>query len=317
MSDEPDAKDDASKGEAPKDDAPESETSKGDTSKDDAPKSDATKSDATKSDATKSDAPKDDATPSKPSKDSGTSRVISLLGSEDETQWVRRKIAVFKRLEPSDTRSPGSFVIEESPYIEASLVELRVPKATHTELVALAKKRRDTLSITKGLLQSYDPAGWLVAGGGGGLVGVWLDYLPFAFLWPLVGVVAAGIAVGVATRMAHARAEKEADTRWTASPERKEHDALAKELAEAWARAQATLKRETGYHTDIRVAEGSVDPMRVASIDPRPYSADPPLFDPDDFLPSEEAGSVRYELVHATGEVVTRAIEGTNDFEET
>ena len=28
------------------------------------------------------------------------------------------------------------------------------------------------------------------AAGGGGLVGVWLDYIPHAFLWALVGVVA-------------------------------------------------------------------------------------------------------------------------------
>ena len=248
--------------------------------------------------------------------EAATDRVISLLGDDRETSWVRRKMVVFRRLEPDDVRTAGSHVVEESPYLEARLVELRVPRKVHREMVALAKKRSDTLSITSGLLRSYEPAGWLVAGGGGGLVGVWLDYMPFAFLWPLVGVVVLGVAVGFATRLARNNAEKEADRRWSGSPDKKDHDALAKELAEAWAAAQANLKRESGFHTVIRVAEGSVDPLRLASIDPRPYSADPPVFDPDDFLPSEEAGAVRYELVHATGEVVTRALEGTSDFAE-
>ena len=245
-----------------------------------------------------------------------TDRVISLIGGDDETTWVRRKMVVFRRLEPDDVRTAGSFVVEESPYLEARLVELRIPKKTHREMVALAKKRRDTLSIASGLMRSYEPAGWLLAGAGGGLVGVWLDYLPFAFLWPLVGVLIAGVGVGIATRFGRTNAEAEADRRWGASPDKKEHDALARELAESWAAAQASLKRESGFHTVIRVAEGSVDPLRLASIDPRPYAADPPLFDPDDFLPSEESGAVRYELVHATGEVVTRALEGTSDFAE-
>ena len=245
-----------------------------------------------------------------------SSRVISLLGGTDVKAWVRRKIVVFRRLEPSDTRTPGSLTVEESPYLEANVLELRIPRETHDELRTLFAKRREALSITQGLLRSYDPAGWLLAAGGGGLVGVWLDYLPFAFLWPLVATAVIGVAVGVATRFAHGAAEKEADVRWKASPSRAEHDSLAKELAEAWASAQATLKRETGFHTVIRVAEGSVDPLRLASIDPRPYAADPPIFDPDDFLPSENGGAIRYEQVHATGEVVTRALEGTNDFKE-
>ncbi len=271
-------------------------------------------------DAATEDAPAKDA-PAKgandePAEAASPSRVITLLGDADISEWVRRKVVVFRRLEPSDTRTPGSLVLEESPYLEANVVELRIPKKTHEELRTLFAKRREALSITQGLFRSYDPAGWLVAGGGGGLVGVWLDYLPFAFLWPLVATCAIGVGVGVATRMARGTAEREADARWKASPAKSEHDALAKELAEAWASAQATLKRETGFHTVIRVAEGSVDPLRLASIDPRPYSADPPIFDPDDFLPSEDAGAIRYEQVHATGEVVTRALDGTNDFKE-
>ncbi|MBN8613695.1 MAG: hypothetical protein J0L92_24075 [Deltaproteobacteria bacterium] len=282
--------------------------------------SDASEADTT-SDAEGDETKAVEATPEQETKadvvaSASTDRVISLIGGDDETTWVRRKMVVFRRLEPDDVRTAGSFVVEESPYLEARLVELRIPKKTHREMVALAKKRRDTLSIASGLMRSYEPAGWLLAGAGGGLVGVWLDYLPFAFLWPLVGVLIAGVGVGVATRFGRTNAEAEADRRWGASPDKKDHDALARELAESWAAAQASLKRESGFHTVIRVAEGSVDPLRLASIDPRPYAADPPLFDPDDFLPSEESGAVRYELVHATGEVVTRALEGTSDFAE-
>jgi len=255
------------------------------------------------------------AEPEKPDA-SSTDRVIRLLGDDSETAWVRRKIVVFRRLEPSDERSPGSLPLEESPYMEGKLVELAVSKNAHDEMTRLAKKRAEALSITTGLFRSYDPAGWLVAGGGGGLFGLWLDYLPRAFLWPLVGVTAVGVVVGFATKMARGSAEKEAERRWRESPDRKEYDAVAKDLSETWARAQATLKRETGFHTVIRVAEGSVDPLRLASIDPRPYSADPPMFDPDDFLPSEDGGAVRYEHAHATGEVVTQALEGTQDLAE-
>jgi hypothetical protein len=242
--------------------------------------------------------------------------VIRLLGDDRESAWVRRKIVVFRRLEPDDVRSPGSHVLDESPYLEARLVELAIPKRVHDELKDLAAKRRAALVTTGGLFRSYDPAGWLVAAGGGGLFGVWFDFLPRAFAWGLLGVLVAGVALGFFTRAARARAEKEADARWRGSPDKKAHDALAKELAEAWARAQATLKRETGFHTVIRVAEGSADPMRLASIDPRPYAADPPTFDPDDFLPTEDAGAVRYEQVHATGEVITQALAGTADFAE-
>lgn len=247
---------------------------------------------------------------------SSTDRVLRLLGDDADTAWVRRKIVVFRRLEPDDVRSAGSYVLDESPYLEARLVELAIPKRVHDEMKDLAAKRRAALVTTEGLFRSYDPAGWLVATGGGGLFGVWFDFLPHAFTWGLVGVLAVGVVLGLVTRSARARAEKDAEARWGSSPYKKDYDLLAKDIAEAWARAQATLKRETGFHTVIRVAEGSADPMRLASIDPRPYAADPPTFDPDDFLPTEGSGAVRYEQVHATGEVVTQALAGTQDLAE-
>ncbi len=241
---------------------------------------------------------------------------IVLLDEDGTTAWVRRKIAVFRRLEPMDARRVGTFAVPESPFLEVATVEVRMPKKAHAELVLLGEKRRRMLQAGTGLFTSYDPAGWLIAGGGGGLVGVWLDYLPRALFWPLVGAIALGVLVGLVTRHLRARVEERAARAWDASPEREEHDALARTLSKEWGRAQARLQRESGYHGLIRVAEGSVEPLRLASIDPRPYEADPPYFDPDDFLPSEAAGAVRYEQVRASGEIVTRALDGTSDFRE-
>lgn len=244
------------------------------------------------------------------------SETIALLDDEADGPRVRRKIAVFRRLEPMDERRAGTYLLPESPYLEAAVVELTVPKKTHGELVALAAKRRATLAPAARFIASYDPAGWLFAAGGGGLVGVWLDYLPHALFWPLLVCTILGVVVGFATRTVRTRSEARAAAAWEQSPERGEHDRLAAALAKGWARASAELLRERGYHTVIRVAEGAVEPLRLASIDPRPMESEPAYFDPDDLLPSEAAGLVRYEQVRASGEVITRAIEGTSDFRE-
>jgi hypothetical protein len=65
----------------------------------------------------------------------------------------------------------------------------------------------------------------------------------------------------------------------------------------------------------VRVAEGSDDPLRLASVDPRGFISIPPSFDPEDFLPTD-GGGVRYEAVHTQGEVVTRLCEGDRDLPE-
>jgi hypothetical protein len=246
-------------------------------------------------------------------------RVIRLLADATDASFVRRKVVVFRRLEPGDVRSEGSHKLEESPYLEARVLELAVPKRIHEEMVALDKKKREALSVATGYFRSYDPAGVLLATGGTGLFGIWLDYLPSAFWMPFAAIMLFGVAVGVWTKRASQLGIAEAAKRWTESADRKSYDLLAKDISEAWTRVANTIRREDGFYTDLRVAEGSADPVRLASIDPRPYTSEPPAFDPDDFLPSVATGDdcpVRYEHVHATGEVITKSIEGSRDFAE-
>lgn len=248
-----------------------------------------------------------------------SSRVIRLLSDATDTVWVRRKIVVFRRLEPGDVRSEGSHVLEESPYLEARLLELALPKRIHDEMVALDQKRREIKAVATGYFRSYDPAGVLFASGGTGLFGAIFDYLPKFFFYPSIALMVLGVIVGFLTKRASNLGIAEGEKRWNESADRKAYNDVAKDISEAWIRAANTIRREDGFYTDLRVAEGSADPVRIASLDPRPYTSDPPAFDPDDFLPSVATGDdcpVRYEQVHATGEVITKSVEGSKDFAE-
>jgi hypothetical protein len=118
--------------------------------------------------------------------------------------------------------------------------------------------------------------------------------------------------LGFVTRVRKRGGEVAAEERWKALPEHKEYESLARELSDAWITFANDIKKDPGYHVELRVAEGSDDPLRLASIDPRGFIAVPRTFDPEDFLPTEGAG-VRYEVVHAMGEVVTRLLEGVKD----
>ena len=248
-----------------------------------------------------------------------SSRVVRLLSDVADTAWVRRKIVVFRRLEPSDVRTEGSHVLEESPYLEARLLELALPKRIHDEMVALDQKRREVKAVATGYFRSYDPAGVLFASGGTGLFGAIFDYLPQLFFYPSIALMVLGVIVGFLTKRASNLGIAEGEKRWNESAHRKAYNEVAKDISEAWIRAANTIRREDGFYTDLRVAEGSADPVRIASLDPRPYTSEPPSFDPDDFLPSVATGDdcpVRYEQVHATGEVITKSVEGSKDFAE-
>ena len=248
-----------------------------------------------------------------------SSRVVRLLSDVADTAWVRRKIVVFRRLEPSDVRTEGSHVLEESPYLEARLLELALPKRIHDEMVALDQKRREVKAVATGYFRSYDPAGVLFASGGTGLFGAIFDYLPQFFFYPSIALMVLGVIVGFLTKRASNLGIAEGEKRWNESAYRKAYNEVAKDISEAWIRAANTIRREDGFYTDLRVAEGSADPVRIASLDPRPYTSEPPSFDPDDFLPSVATGDdcpVRYEQVHATGEVITKSVEGSKDFAE-
>ncbi|MDW8245939.1 MAG: hypothetical protein RMJ84_05130 [Sandaracinaceae bacterium] len=242
--------------------------------------------------------------------------VITLFEKEGDGVWIRRKIAVFRRLEPGDERTIGAYPLPESPYLEALVVELRLPKTVHERMKHLAARHRAIATLQPSLIRSYDPAGWLITAGGGGAIGVWLDYLPSDWLFPLLGVGLLGVVVGVLTREAYRRAEREAKQRWETSPEFKEYDSLARALVSEWVEATGKIKREIGFHTEIRVGEGSVEPLRLASIDTRMLESEHPLFDPEDFLPTEQGGAVRYEVIYPNGRLVTRPLLGTSDVQE-
>jgi hypothetical protein len=227
-------------------------------------------------------------------------------------ELVRRKVVVFHRLEPGDSPTMGFHPLRESPYLEGKIVEIALGKAVHDDMVRLSKAREAALGNPGGLFASYDLAGMLISGAGGGLFGVWLDYLPIEATPYLLGALAMGTVLGFVTRVRRRAAELAAMERWKAAPEQKEFESLARELSEKWIAFSLDVKKELGCHTEVRVAEGSDDPLRLASIDPRGFVSIPPTFDPEDFLPTEGVG-VRYEAVHAQGEVVTRLCEGDRD----
>ena len=224
---------------------------------------------------------------------------------------VRRRVVVWRRLEPGDVRTPGSIDVPESPFLEAKVVEIAVPAAVHAEMVRLAAARASATALAKVPLIDYEPAGVLIAAAGGMAVGAWLEYLrPASWFFPAAAVIfVVGVIVATIAKRRRAVVEAEAAARWERAPEKEEHDALARELAQGWLRFAQDLKRDTGFHVEIRVAEGSSDPVRLASIDPRLMDG-AKGFDPEDWLPTE-GGGVRYEALHAGGEIATRLMPGT------
>jgi hypothetical protein len=229
---------------------------------------------------------------------------------------VRRRIVVWRRLEPGDRGTPGARPVPESPFLEAKILEIGIPRAVHEDMKRLAAARARATAIPSTVLTDYEPAGILIAGAGGIMVGVWLEYLEPGRIFLAIGAVL--LAIGVVTAMIakrrRRRAEAVAAARWAAAPERSEYESLAHDLANGWEDLVQSLKRDSGFHTEIRVAEGSDDPLRLASIDPRPL-AKAQGFDPEDWLPTE-GGGVRYEAVHAAGEIATRLMTGVDDVAE-
>lgn len=228
---------------------------------------------------------------------------------------LRRRIVVWRRLEPGDVRTPGSLAVPESPFLEAKVLDIAIPLELHERMKSLAEARARATAIPRSPLLEYEPAGVLISGAGGIGVGVWLDYLRPAevFQWIALGALIAGLALAVIAKVRRRSAEAKAASRWSAASERKEHEEVSRELAESWIRFSQNLKRDTGFHTEIRVAEGSSDPLRLASIDPRPMTQG--SMDPEDFLPTE-GGGVRYEALHAAGEIVSRLLPGAHELAE-
>jgi hypothetical protein len=230
---------------------------------------------------------------------------------------VRRKILVFRRLEPGDIRTPGSHALPHSPYLEAKVLDVALSKGFFDDMVRVEQKRAEVLGTGEGsLLHRFDLPGIVIAGAGAALVGTTMGYAPVAMRPILIGVLVAGVVFAFVTRALKLRADAEAQAKWKALPEHKEHERLARELAEAWVRFTAQVKREhDGFHTELRVGEGSTAPQRLCAIDPRGFQATPPTFDSQDWLPTV-GGGVRYEEVDVMGELVTRGLEGVDDWAE-
>jgi hypothetical protein len=245
----------------------------------------------------------------------GTLQQVRCLVEGTENPEVRRKLVVFRRLEPGDVRSPGSHVLPHSPYLEAKLVEVGLSQTVHDDMVRVDKKRRETLTAGRSLLHTFDIPGMLLGASGGGIAGTYLGYMPHfmrPYLWVLFG---AGVVMALVTRVLRQRAELEAVSAWKATGEFKEYERLGRELSEGWTRFGLQVKRELDFHVLLRVGEGSTEPQRLCSIDPRGFEASPPTFDPEDWLPTE-GGGVRYEEVDVMGELVTRGLDGVDDVGE-
>jgi hypothetical protein len=189
-------------------------------------------------------------------------------------------------------------------------VDIEVPESIHEKMTRLAGTKSKALEIPRSPLLEYEPAGIMISAAGGIAVGVWLEYLrpqsEFLLIAACLGIL--GIILAVTTKRRRIAAEAAASARWALADEKTEYEALAREVMDGWQYFARTLRKETGFHVEIRVAEGSRNPMRLASIDPRPMEG-ALGFDPEDFLPTE-GGGVRYEAVHAAGVVGTRLMPG-------
>jgi hypothetical protein len=235
---------------------------------------------------------------------------------DGEAPFVRRRIVVWRRLEPGDVRTPGSVNVPESPFLEAKVVDIALPRAVHDEMKRLASVKASTTAIPKSPLLEYEPAGVLISAAGGIGIGVWLEYLrPIEVFQPIAiaaGILGVGLALVAKSR--RRKAENEAAERWRNAPEREDYERMARDLAAGWARFVHAIK-ERGFHTEIRVAEGSNDPLRLASLDPRPFQG-AQGFDPEDWLPTEGEAGVRYEVIHVGGEIATRLLPGSVEYRE-
>lgn len=229
---------------------------------------------------------------------------------------VRRRIVVWRRLEPGDVRTQGSLDVPESPFLEAKVVDIAIPRALHEEMKTLATAHAKATSLSSSPLLEYEPAGLLLSAAGGIGVDVWLDYLrPVeVFQWIALGCLVVGTALGMYAKQRRRAEEARATARWASAPERSDHEKLSRDIGHAWLRFTQALKKDSGFHTDVRVAEGSNDPLRLASIDPRLIQT-ARGFDPEDWMPTE-GGGVRYEALHAAGEIVSRLLPGATELAE-
>ncbi|MCA9613688.1 MAG: hypothetical protein KC586_13120, partial [Myxococcales bacterium] len=230
---------------------------------------------------------------------------IRLDGTE-KGPVVRRKIVVWRRLEPGDVRTPGTEIAPESPHIEAKVIQIAIAKKTFEELERLWKKRDEVTAVAAQWTTRYEPAGVLFAIGGSGMIAVGLDYLPPALFWVCASFTGLGAAVGLLTRARKAKADGEATAAWNRTEERRALDQLEKTLTPRWKRFSQKLLEKEGFRTDVRVGDVH-DADRLVSID-----ADR-ITHPDTWRADEKRREVRYGWVFSDG----RYAEQVAELEET
>jgi hypothetical protein len=228
---------------------------------------------------------------------------------------VSRRIVVWRRIEPGDVRTTGALEVPESPFLEARTLEIAIPAEVHRRMRELAAIKTRITALPRSPWIEYEPAGVLLAASGALAAGTWLEYLRPERIFSIASAITlvAGVALAVVSKQRRRAVEAEIAARWEKASERGAYQQLAIDLARGWLRVSSEIRRDLGFHTEIRVAEGSPDPLRLASIDPRPFQG-AAGFDPEDWLPTE-GGAVRYEALHAGGEIATRILPGASEVE--
>lgn len=225
---------------------------------------------------------------------------IAIDGSD--APLVVRKIVVWRRLEPGDIRTPGTELSAESPHLEAKVMKVGIAESTHADLTRLWKKKEEATAPGSHWTRRYEPAGVLFATGGGGMVGVLLDYLPLDAFWFAASLTALGVAVGAWTRARKGQAERESDASWRRTDERRELEQLEKRLEPRWKRFATKLLADEGFRTDVRVGDIH-EADRLTSIDPSRISH------PDTWKADPVEREVRYCWVFSDGRVTEQTAE--------
>ncbi len=226
---------------------------------------------------------------------------VRLDGGEGGAVVVR-KLAVWRRLEPGDERTPGTEISPESPHLEVKIVKVAVGKTMYADAQRLWKKRDEVNAVASGWTRRYEPAGALFATGGSGMVGVLLDYLPLEVFWLSGSLAILGVAVGAWTRARKTKAEREADAAWRATPERRELEQIDKTLSPRWRRFAKRLHEASGFRTDVFVGDVH-DTDRLVSIDLARITH------PDTWRPDDKPDEVRYGWLFADGRYVEQVAE--------
>ena len=206
---------------------------------------------------------------------------------------VMRRLVAWRRLEPGDERRPDTELAPESEHLEVRVFAVAVGRATLDALERIAAARAKVEAPTRSWRARYEPAGTLLAAGGGAVAGTLLDYLPGWLGMLGGGLMLAGAAVGAVTRMNHDLARAAVDAAWQRSPERETLDALVEKLR-AGAKTLREQVREEGYRLDVRV--GDPDGLeRLLGLDPDA------LGDPESWRADASPTAVRYLAVYRDG----------------